>query len=136
MGFIAFEISLNGERQYTVGAEDWKHISATLFGHYIDPSKFPPVPDGDISELPSEPYSHVQMHASVSVSGEDVQITDPQGNVYNKSKTGSFPASVLSPGDVVEIRVIETDAADSPEWEKYDPRFPGQVVIRSSSDPE
>ena len=136
MSFIAFEVSLNGERQYTVGAEDWQHVSAMLFGHRIDTSKFPELSESDKSEMPSEPYSHVQLRASVSVSGEDMQITDPEGNVYNQSKTGSYPSSMLSPGDVVEIRVIEADTADSPEWQKLDPRYPGRVAIKSSSDLE
>lgn len=134
MSFIAFEVSINGDRQYTVGAENWKHISAILSGHYINPSRFPPEIDADNSELPSEPISHVQLWASVAVSGEDVQITDPEGHVHTESKSGSYPAPKLSPGDVVEIRVIETDSADSPEWAKHDPRFPGHAVIRSSSD--
>ena len=136
MSFIAFEVSLNGERQYTVGAENWKHISAILFAHYIDPSRFPPETVADNSELPSKPFSHVQLRASVAVSGEDVQITDPEGHVHTESKSGSYPASTLSPGDVVEIRVIETDIADSPEWTKHDPRFPGGAAIMPSSDPE
>ena len=136
MSFIAFEVSVNGERQYTVGAENWKHISAILFGHYVDPSRFPQETDADNSELPSKPFSHVQLRASVAVSGEDVQITDPEGHVHTESKSGSYPSSTLSPGDVVEIRVIETDTADSPEWTKHDPRFPGGVAIMPSSDPD
>ena len=64
-----------------------------------------------------------------------MQITDPEGNDYTKAKTGGFPASTLSPGDVVEIGVIATDTADSPEWQGLDPRFPGGVAIRSSPDP-
>lgn len=129
MGFIAFDISLNGKRQYTVGAEEWQTIWAHVIGHYIDPSKLPLVADEDESELSNEPFCHVQLRASISVSGEDVEVTGPDGHVYTKSKSGSFPASILSPGDVVEIRVIETDEADSPEWEQHDPRFPGGVAI-------
>jgi hypothetical protein len=136
MSFIAFEVSLNGERQYTVGAENWQHISAMLLGHYIDPSRLPPAIDANSSDLLSKPFSHVQLRASVSVFGEDVQITDPEGHVHTKSKSGSYPESILSPGDVIEIRVIETVTADSPEWTKHDPRFPGRVAIMPGSDPE
>ena len=136
MSFIAFEVSINGERQYSVGAENWQHISAMLIGHNIDPSKFPAAAIEDDSELPNEPFTHVQLRSSVSVSGEDVQVTDPQGHVHTESKTGSYPATILSPGDVVEIKVLETDETDSPEWQVHDPRFPGGAAIVRKLDPE
>ena len=136
MKFVAFEVSINGDRKYSVGSDNWQHLSANLIGHHIDPSRFSELSEADKAELPSEPYNHLQLTALVSVSGKDIQITDPEGHVYTKSKTGSYPACMLSPGDVVEIRIIETDEADSPRWENLDPRFPGRAIFRADSDPE
>ena len=134
MGIIAFEVSVNGEHQYTVGAEKWQHISAQVFGHHIDPNQMRARAGEDIPDLPTEPFDLLQLRASVSVSGEDIQMTSPQGRVYTKSKSGSYPQNELTPGDVIQIRVIETDTPDSPEWEKHDPRFPGQTVFLPKSD--
>lgn len=138
MGIIAFEVSINGEHQFTVGAEKWQHISAQVFGHHIDPDQIRARAGEDIPDLPTKPFDHLQLHASVSVSGEDIQMTDHLGHVYtkSKSKSGSYPTSKLSPGDVIEIRVIETDTPDSPEWQSHDPRFPAQNVILPKSDTE
>lgn len=136
MGVIAFEVSINGEHQYTVGAESWQHITAHIFGHHIDPDRMRKMAGEEIPDLPTKPFDHLQLHASVSVSGEDIEMTDPEGHVYTKSKSGSYPNIKLSPGDEVHIKVIETDAPDCPEWQSHDPRFPGQTVILPNTDKE
>ena len=136
MGVIAFEVSVNGEHQYTVGAESWQHITAYVLGHHIDPDRMRMMAGEEIPDLPTSPFDHLQLHASVSVSGEDFEVTDPSGHVYTKSKSGNYPNIKLAPGDEIQIRVIETDAPDAPEWQTHDPRFPGQTVILPKPDSE
>lgn len=107
-----------------------------FFGHHIDPDQIRAKAGEDIPDLPAEPFDHLQLHASVSVSGEDIQMTDRQGRVYTKSKSGSYPMKELSPGDVIQIRIVESDSPDSPEWERHDPRFPGHTVFLPKSGTE
>ena len=133
MGRIAFEVSINGEHLYTVGAEQWKFISAQLIGHHIDPDEIRAAIGEDPSNLPKEPSDHMQLHCSVSVSGEDTQVTGPDGNLYPKSKSGSYPARTLVSGDSVQIKIIETDSPDSPDWHSDDPRFGGRVALLPKS---
>ena len=135
MSFMAFEVSLNGERKFTVGADNWKHISAILSGHYIDPSSFPTDSDTDSSHLENEPWSHVSLSATIAISGEDVEVADPEGQVHTESKSGSYPTAKISPGDVIQIRVIETDSADDPTWQEIGPNWSMGTMVRRKSDP-
>lgn len=137
MNFTALEVSLNGEHLYTVGIEEWQTIWAHVLGHRIDPSAFTGDPNVDDADLPDSPVTMVNFRASVSVpTAPSERLTDPEGRSYNSSKTGSYRGVTLKSGDIVQIRVVETDSADSPEWQERDPRFPdGSVVIRKS-DPE
>ena len=134
MANIAFEVTLNGEHQYTVGADRWNTLWVQVLGHHIDPERLRASASEQIPDLPSEPFNHLRLHSSVSVSGEDIQVTTPDGRVHTTSKSGSYPAHDLSPGDVIQIRVVETDSPDDPDWAEYDPRFPGQTVILQKGD--
>ena len=136
MSFMAFEVSINGERKFTVGAENWKHIAAVLSGHYIDPSSFPANTDMDSSHLSSEPFSDVHLLATVAVSGEDVEFVDPEGHVHTNPKSGSYPLAKIAPGDVIQIRVIETDSADDPTWEEFDPNWSLGPAVQPMPDPD
>ena len=132
----AFEVSINGEHHYTVGAEKWQLITAQVLGHHIDPEEIRGKSNEEIRGLPDESFDNFRLHASVSVSGEDVRRVSPRGRVYTKSRSGSYPTTRLSPGDVVQIRIVETHSPDSPEWQSDDPRFPGQTVLLPDSDTE
>ena len=132
---IAFEVSVNGEHLYTIGAEQWKHISAQLSGHHFDPVEVRARLVEESSELPTEPFDHLQLSGSISVYGEDTEVTLPDGNRYPRSKSGSYPPKKLAPGDTVQIRVIETEATDCPDWDPSDPRFGGQVGFLPKSRP-
>ena len=137
MSFTALEISLNGERMYTVGIDEWQTIWAHVLGHRIDPAIFAGDPNMSDAEQPDSPVSMVNFRASVSVpTPHSERMTDSEGRTYNSSKTGSYQGVTLSPGDVVQIRVIETDSADTPQWEERDPRFPHGSVFLPKSDPE
>jgi hypothetical protein len=136
LGVIAFEVSVNGEHQYTVGAESWQHITTYVVGHHIDPNQMRKMAGEDIPDLPTSPFDYLQLHATVSISGEDFQFTDPSGHMYTRSKSGSYPNIELSPGDEIRIRVIESDAPDAPEWQVPEPRFPGPTVNLLKPDSE
>ena len=135
MSFIAFEVSLNGDQQYTVGAEEWATIWAHVLAHRIDPSLFPPEAELEGAGVPDQPVIVVKFRASVAVPGADQAQAEIQSDRrYSTSRTGSYPGFKLAPGDVVEIKVIETDSADKPKWQERDPRFSGHVAM--PSDPE
>ena len=136
MRVIAFEVYVNDEHQYTVGAESWQHISAHVVGYHIDPDQIRKMAGEEVPDLPTNPFEHLQLHASVAISGEDYEVTSPSGHVHTQSKSGSYPNFKLAPGDEIQIKVIETDAPDAPEWHTDDPRFPGQNLILRKSDPE
>ena len=122
MSFFALEISLNGERLYTVGINEWQTIWAHVLGHRIDPADLAGDPNTRYAELPDRPVSTVNFSASVSVpTPVSERITDAEGRTYNSSKSGSYQGVKLSIGDVVQIAVIETDSADTPQWQGRDP---------------
>ncbi len=131
----ALEISINGKRLYTVGAADWRSLTAHVWGHrfpadYFNKDNWPedePLPDKDIEQI--------NFRASVAVPdnmspGNEV---DPsrQGDWY---LTESYKDRPLKVGDVVTVKVIETDELDEPDGPKPDPRFPGPTVMPSISD--
>ncbi len=137
MSFIALEVSLNGEQLYTVGIDEWQTIWAHVLGHRIDPSLFADDPNMEDADLPDTPVSTINFSASVSVPTPiSDRITDPDGRTYNSSKTGSYQGVKLSPGDVIQIKVVESDSADTPQWQEHDPRFPHGSVALTKSDPE
>jgi len=137
MSFIAFEVSLNGDQQYTVGAEEWATIWAHVLAHRIDPSLFPPEAELEGAEIPDQQVIGVNFRASVSIPVKDqAQAETESQRRYSTSKTGSYPGFKLAPGDVVEIKVIETDSADKPKWQERDPRFPGPTIMRAVPESE
>lgn len=133
MGRIAFEVSINGEHLYTVGAERWKAISAQLSGHHTDPDEIRAALGEQSSDLPAEPFDYLQFSCFVAVYGEDTDVVGPDGKRYPKSKSGSYPVKRLAPGDTLQIRVIETEATDSPDWHTDNPRFGGPAGLSSDS---
>ena len=67
---IAFEISVNGEHQYTVGAENWQNITSSVFGHHIEPDRMRKMAGEEIPDLPAAPFDHLRLHSGLS--GESV----------------------------------------------------------------
>ena len=137
MSFMALEIAVNGELLYTVGAEDWRMVWAHVMGHRITPDSFTPemIPPG--KEVPDEDSVGINFMASVAVPGEEtVFSTDSPDSIGEQFMTESYKGRKLSVGDVVTIKVIETDAADEPNGPKPDPRFPGQTVVLPDPDVE
>ena len=137
MKFIALEVWINGNRQFTVGVEDWQTIHATILGHNIDPARMTSHEFADPKYAPESRTTSINFFASVSVpTTEEDHFVDPDGRTYNSSRTGSYKGAVLQPGDILEIRVIETDKADEPTWQENDPSWSLGPVARPSSDPE
>lgn len=133
MARMAFEIVVNGEHLYTVGDKHWKAISAQLAGHHFDPDEFRATLGEESSDLPTEPFDHLQLSCFVAVYGEDTQVVGPDGKRYPKSKSGSYPVKTLVPGDTLQIRVVETETTDSPGWHSDDPQSGGSAGVFSNS---
>ena len=137
MSFMALEISVNGKRLYTVGAEDWRMLTAHIWGHRITPDLIPPeiLPPGE--EVPEGDSIGINFTASVSVPEDENEIPDSAGPQTGKQfSSESYRSRRLNVGDVVAIKVIETDVADEPNGPKADPRFPGATVLRADPEPE
>ena len=125
MACIAFEVYLNGERQFTAGTEEWESILAIALAQRVDP---------DVGKLrlrddekPSDPSMDIRFRTRVHErTGEQPHIGS-DGLHYGPIKTGTYPSLPLSEGDVVEIRVVRTNSADTPEWLTPD-RARGPVI--------
>ena len=135
MSFMALEISVNGGRLYTVGAEDWRTLRAHVLGHRMTPEFFTPemMPPGE--EVPDKDVVGINLSASVSVPGEgytEFRISPPQQ--INEYTSKSFKHRSLKVGDVVTIKIIETDVADKPDAPKPDPRYPGPTAMPAESE--
>ena len=133
MNFVALEISVNGERLYTVGSENWQSLRAHVWGIRIAPDFITPdmLPEGE--EIPDKDIQRIDLHASVSHPGEGTISSIPTRK-GNEVISESYRRRQLKLGDVITIKVIETDVADEPNGPKADPRFPGPTIMRA--DPE
>jgi hypothetical protein len=101
MRFIAFEISLNGDRLYTVGAEEWQTIWAHVLGHRISPDIFPPETFPPGVEISEDRVTSINFSASVSIPVAESERSEvPSQRDINISKTGSYPGTKLKVGDV------------------------------------
>lgn len=119
MAFIAFEVFLNGERQFTAGREKWESILAVAHAQRVDP---------DVSKLllrddekSSDPSLDIRFRTHVSEPSDEEPITTFDGLQIQHVKTGTYPSFSLSAGDVVEIRVVHSESADVPEWSNPNP---------------
>ena len=74
MNFMALEISVNGERLYTVGADKWRTLWAHVLGHRLTPDSFTPemMPPGE--EVPESDAIGINFSASVSVPEDEHEI--------------------------------------------------------------
>lgn len=136
MSFIALEISINGERLHTAGSENWRSLWAHVLGHRFTPDFFTPetMPPGE--EMPKDDVIRIDFRLSVSVPSDDRNdLSEPSSETPHQQVTGKYQGRQLKVGDVITITVIETDAADEPEWQKPDPRFPGPTIVPSDTDP-
>ena len=132
MSFLAFEVRINGKHKYTVGAENWLHLSTFLSAHLVDPARFPPLPDEEVSDPIAEPMVHLHLGSSVVIADEDVEVTDPDGHVRTEHRSGHYEVPKIAEGDVIEIRIITTDEATDPQWENPNNRGgPAIVPVRS-----
>jgi len=81
-------------------------------------------------EFPAEGVTALSFIASVSVPvAEDDNSELPLRQQQNTSRTGSYPSSTLKLGDVVSIKVVDTDDPDDPVWQSNGPQ--GPIAIRS-----
>ena len=123
MSFLALKISLNDELMYTVGVDDWRHIHATVTAIRWTAKDFEKLqldedhPEGEIE--------NIHLNAFVSVPDE----SDATSTFSGQHKTGSFDAKNLAVGDVVTIKVIESDFGDEPTWRNPDD---GTIAIKSN----
>ena len=108
MTVTALEISLNGKVLYTVGMEGWSHLSANISGFRITK---------EFSELLMSQAGEIPAHfeAGTERLSLSANIALPEPGNPEKSTGHEYEDKMLSVGDVVTIRVIETDSADLPE---------------------
>lgn len=96
---LAFEISVNGEVLCTVGAEDWGHLATHIEAHRYSADATKDVP------------CHATTYSFVGI---------PTSTSGGKFDTRMFDSKVLVLGDSVTVRLVETDAVDSPRDESAD----------------
>ena len=110
MSFIALEISLNDEKVYTVGIEEWRHLNAGVRAIRW-PAELVEKHNQATDEIfPEHELENIHLEAHVSIPIES-DSADGRG-----SQTGSFDVKNLAVGDVVTIKVIESDTGDEPAW--------------------
>ena len=133
MSFQAFEVSVNGQHVSTAGAEDWRQIWCNVLAHRTPPELLPSPPDQDTLELPDEPIIGMLLFTHLSVIVDKRPRSEAPNDI---TKSGTFPRIELKGGDVIQIKIIETDSADEPVWQ--DSNDKGHRIIRSApkSDPE
>lgn len=122
MSYVALEVSINGEHKYTVGAEEWRTIWAQVFGHHVTPAMFPAeaLPPGQ--EIPEVGVTTLNFMASVSIPLDEIDSNRSTSERNGKSlQAGCYPSTPLTVGDVLTIKVVDSDGADEPEWRSGDP---------------
>lgn len=129
MSFLAFQVSVNGERIYTVGADDWRHLSTTIraLRHGVLAREFGEDALTD-QPLPIDEVFSVQLNASLAV---------PDGGPAQSKRqlnTHSYKSKELALGDEITIKVVENAVADHPPDARQDPDFPGATAIAPDPD--
>jgi hypothetical protein len=95
---IAFEVTLNGKRGCTAGAEDLSVLNAIVSG-------VGPLGKKTVPVRPNEKYD---LHCMV---GGLTSRSDPSKDVHLRWKS----VAPLGVGDVIQIRILETTEADRPK---------------------
>lgn len=109
MAVTALEVSLNGQVLYTVGMKGWQSLGASIHGYRHTAEVMEQIA-AQLDEVPGE-YEAREME-TLSFSAH-VGLPDPDGS---GSSTGQgYGQEMLSVGDEVTIRVIETDSPDLPQ---------------------
>ena len=109
MTVTALEISLNGKVLYTVGMEGWHSLGASIYGlrHSKD------MMEQIVAQMDEPPPGYEAREQEFLSFSAHVGLPDPDGS---GSSTGQgYGKEILSVGDEVTIRVIETDDPDLPE---------------------
>ena len=113
MSVTAFEISLNGKVLCTVGMEGWSHLSAHISGGRITKEMYEqmtPQKDENPASFEEREMEWLSLVATVGIQEPDNPRSGrPQG----------FGQKMLSVGDVVTIRVIQTDSPALPRDGTY-----------------
>ena len=109
MTVTALEISLNDKVLYTVGMEDWIHLSARIMGGRITKEMHEEMVS-QMDEIPADFEAREIERLSLSA-----HVGVPKSDGSTSSTGQSYRDETLSVGDVVTIRVIKTDSPDLPE---------------------
>jgi hypothetical protein len=126
VSFHAFEITVNGKHLYTAGADDWRQVWCNVLAHRIPPEVFRSLEGIEASEVPDKPVTELMLSTNVTVSvDKDMRPDSP----HDITKNGSYPRMNLKLGDVVQIRIIETDSSNEPDWQNSENR--GPIAIQS-----
>jgi hypothetical protein len=109
MTVTALEISLNGKVLYTVGMEGWFVLHASIFGDRLTKEMHEQMMDqmDDVPEdFEASGWESLFLSANVAV---------PNSDGLTSGHPHSYGQEALTIGDVVTIRVVETDNPDLPE---------------------
>ncbi len=137
MMFTALEIWINGIHKFTAGANDWRTIHATIFGHNINIDEMGVQGLGGPSNSPGSQTSLINFLASVSVPSPNQNTsTNPGDGDQISLRTGSYESATLKPGDILEIRVVETNQSDEPVWQESDPEWTLHNGPRAEPNPD
>lgn len=108
MTVTALEISLNGKALYTVGMEGWQSLSAFIHGHRQTEEMMEQI----VAQMDEVPAGYeARENESLSFIAH---VGLPNPDVPGSSTGLGYGQEILSVGDEVTIRVIETDSPDLP----------------------
>lgn len=133
MSFQAFEISVNGKHLYTAGAEDWRQIWCTVLAHRTPPELIPSLPDDVAGELPDDPIIGMLLSTHLSIYVDKKPRAESPNDI---GKSGTFPRMDLKGGDTIQIKIIESDSGDEPDWQNLNSQGPTAIQSLPNSDPE
>lgn len=120
----ALEVSLNGRRLCIVGMEDWAMINACVNGRRYHHEVLEKIKKHcTVEEFDSLSRETIALRCSVGVPDSD-NPSSSTGQQYERHE--------LNIGDVVTIRLVETDDPDKPIPTNPDQ---AQVLFRSVRDP-
>ena len=130
MTVTALEISLNGKVLYTVGMEGWQSLAASIHGHRQTREMMERI----VAQMDEVPAGYEAREMESLFFSAHVGLPNP--DVPGSSTGQGYGQEILSVGDEVTIRVIETDSPDLPAPPSPDDGSFVEIGTSASNDKE
>jgi len=126
---LSFEISVNGERVYTIGDKDWRALSAQIMGHNFLLEEMKRNGLTNDEDPPETDIKNINLHAWVAAPHNEQRTS-------GSMNTKSYDTKQLKPGDIVSIKIIADGEPDAPNVPMHDPDVDGAYAVRLVSSDE